>query len=233
MDEEVKPVDPFETYSLLAKQMHSLVLNPSFSDVSFEVEGKIIPAHKNILVCRSEYFRAMLSENGAFKESHQSSIYMNDMSYDIFVQVLHFVYTGHVDVTNLPYYTAVELMRAADEMNLTDLDKLCIFHIFEMMNQDNVIKIYKEAHIRNPVIQSVVTMCHDFMKDDFAYISRTEDFCSLSQELMIKIIENIIPKLTRLTSSQLNENPPPLEPIQPSQTIPERRSEADSDSDDD
>ena len=207
-------MDPLKTYSLLAKQMYSLVLNPSFSDVSFEVEGKIIPAHKNILVCRSEYFRAMLNENGAFKESHQSLIYMNHLSYDIFVQVLHFVYTGHLDVTNLPYYKAVELMRAADEMNLTDLDKLCIYHLFEMMNQDNVIKIYKEIHIRKPVIQSVVTMCHEFMKDNFAYISRTEEFCSLSQELTIKILENIIPKLTRLTSSQLNdEETPSLEPI--------------------
>ena len=231
VEEEVKEIDPLEGYSLLARQMHTLVLNEMFADVSFEVEGKKIPAHKNILVRRSEYFRAMLGERGAFRESHLSSIYISDMSYEIFVQVLHFIYTGHVDVSNLPYYTAVELMRAADLMNLGDLEKLCIMHLFEMMDQDNVVKIYKEAHVKNPVIQSVVNMCHDFMKDNFAYVSRSDDFCSLSQELMVKIIENIIPKLTRLTSSQLNENPPAPE-VQPSPTIPERQNESDSSDED-
>ena len=48
-------------------------------------------------------------------------------------------------------------------------------------------------------------MCHDEMSAKFAYISRTEDFCSLPQELMIKLIENIVPKLSRVTSVQINE----------------------------
>ncbi len=48
-------------------------------------------------------------------------------------------------------------------------------------------------------------MCHDEMSAKIAYISRTEDFCSLPQELMIKLIENIVPKLSRVTSVQIND----------------------------
>jgi hypothetical protein len=123
-------------------------------------------------------------------------------------QVLHFLYTGHVDLTKFPYYVAVELMRAADKMNLIELEKLCLFQLSLMINQDNVIKIYRETHDKSPIIQSVVQMCHDEMSAKFAYISRTTDFCSLPQELMIKIIENTVPKLTRLTSVQLESANP-------------------------
>ena len=63
-------------------------------------------------------------------------------------------------------------------------------------------------------------MCHDEMSAKFAYISRTEDFCSLPQELMIKLIENIVPKLSRVTSVQINEGSE-VAPIEIQPTIDE------------
>lgn len=202
---ETESDSQFKDYCLLSRQMHSLILSDLFTDVTFEVEGKKINAHRNILVSRSEYFRAMLSEHSQFKEAKSNApIYVPEITYDIFVQLLHYLYTGHVDMTNFPYYVAVELMRVADKMNLVELEKVCLFHLSLMINQDNVIKIYKEVHDKEPVIQSVVQMCYDEMSAKFAYISRTTDFCSLPQNLMIKIIENIVPKLQRLTSVQIN-----------------------------
>ena len=45
----------------------------------------------------------------------------------------------------------------------------------------------------------------------FAIVSKTDDFCSLPQELVIKIIENVVPKLTRVTSVQVSdENMPDM-----------------------
>ncbi len=43
------------------------------------------------------------------------------------------------------------------------------------------------------------------ISEKFAYISQTDDFCSLPQSLMIKIIENVVPRLTRVTSVQVNQ----------------------------
>lgn len=48
-------------------------------------------------------------------------------------------------------------------------------------------------------------MCHDLILYKFAYVSKTDDFCSLPQELVIKIIENVVPKLTRVTSVQVSD----------------------------
>ena len=87
-----------------------------FADVVFEVEGKHVSAHRNILVSRSEYFRAMLSEKSKFKEatlnaknldSHLlSPIYIGDITYTIFIQVLNFIYTGHIDSNNFAHNIA-------------------------------------------------------------------------------------------------------------------------------
>jgi hypothetical protein len=37
--------------------MGKMLLNPTFSDVEFVVEGQSFPAHRAILSARSEYFR--------------------------------------------------------------------------------------------------------------------------------------------------------------------------------
>jgi len=41
--------------------------------------------------------------------------------------------------------------------------------------------------------------------EKFAFISQTDAFCSLPQELMITIIQNVIPRLNRVTSVQVNQ----------------------------
>ena len=111
-----RPADPLAEYSLLSRQLHAIVGSDLFADVVFEVEGKHVAAHRNILVSRSEYFRAMLSEKSKFKEAtlnakihdnHSlSPIYIGDITYTIFMQVLNFIYTGHIDSTNFPHNIA-------------------------------------------------------------------------------------------------------------------------------
>ena len=206
----------FKDYSLYARQLFSLIKNELFADVFFEVEGQIIPAHRNILVYRSEYFKAMLGSNCYFKESLELNksqnnktqlkpIYIKDMKFDVFVQIINFLYTGHIyDHTNIPFHVLLDIMRSADLMNLSSLVNLCLFHFSEMINPDNVIKIYKEANEYPDVLHSVIIMCHDLLTTNFAKISRSADFCSLPQEPMLKIIENVVPRLTRLNSEIIN-----------------------------
>lgn len=38
-------------------QMRSLICNESFSDITFVIEGKRVPAHKAIVCTRCDYFR--------------------------------------------------------------------------------------------------------------------------------------------------------------------------------
>lgn len=202
-----KQEEKFRDYSLLARHLHSLIENELFADVYFEVEGRIIPAHRNILTFRSDYFRAMLSKS--FKEyeliTSHNPIYLKNLSYDVFVQILTYLYTGHVECKQLPIHVFIDIFRAADLMNLTKMAKLCLFHLSEIINQHNVIKIYKEAcESQNQALDDVLVLCYEVIMANFSFISRTEEFCSLQQDLMLKMIENVVPKLARLTSSQIN-----------------------------
>ena len=205
--------DVFKSYSTYARHLFSLIKSDLFADVHFEVEGEIIPAHRNILVYRSEYFKNMIGLNGRFKEAfelnknaHIQPIYIKDISYDVFMQVINYLYTGHLyDHAHIPFHTLLGLMKAADMMNLCVLEKLCLFHLSEMIHADNVIKIYKEAYESPDVLKNVISMCHDVITTKFSYISRGADFCSLPQEPMLKIIESVVPRLTRLNSEQVND----------------------------
>ena len=68
---ENQKADVFKNYSLFSRHLYGLIKNELFADVFFEVEGEIVPAHRNILVYRSDYFKAMICSNGAFKESFE------------------------------------------------------------------------------------------------------------------------------------------------------------------
>ncbi len=109
VEKKVKPKDPLEDYALLPRQLHQLVGSDLFSDVMFEVEGRRVAAHRNILVARSEYFRAMLAEERGFveaKECEKGPVYIGDVTFEIFMQVMNFVYTGHVDERNFTHSVA-------------------------------------------------------------------------------------------------------------------------------
>jgi hypothetical protein len=202
-----------QDYSLLSRNLNSLIENDLFADVYFEVEGRVIPAHRNILVCRSDYFRAMLGSHAAFKESaapHNSPehpIYIKDIRYDEFYQILSYLYTGHIEVASLPYDVIIGLMKLADSMNLCELEQLCLFQLSSLMSQDNVIKIFKEAYELSPeILKNVIQLCFDVIAASFSHVSRSADFCALPQDLMLRIIENVVPKLARLNSVQVDSN---------------------------
>lgn len=116
-------------YGDLSKQMNKLVANELFADVFFEVEGKRVPAHRNILSSRSDYFSAMLSSAAHFRESNkQSPIYIPNVKYEVFIQVLSFLYTGYVDFRKLSI-DILDLIRTADLFNLIKLEELILNHI--------------------------------------------------------------------------------------------------------
>ncbi len=48
------------------------------------------------------------------------------------------------------------MIRAADKMNLTQLEQLCVFHVSTMVNADNVCAIYKEIHEKKPIVEPLV-----------------------------------------------------------------------------
>ncbi|CEG48058.1 Kelch repeat-containing proteins [Plasmopara halstedii] len=65
-----------------------------FADISFLVEGRVIYAHKLILAALSARFRAMFSSG--FRETHEAQIVIPDMRCEVFLLLLEYLYTGHI-----------------------------------------------------------------------------------------------------------------------------------------
>jgi hypothetical protein len=101
-------------------------------------------------------------------------------------------------------------MHVADQMNLTELEQLCLYQLSESLDESNVIAVYVEANEGPKQLDKVLEMCYDVIQANFARVSRSGAFCALSQALMLKIIENVVPKLNRLTSEQLSPTSQPI-----------------------
>ncbi len=63
------------------ERVSSLFLNQSESNITFKVENQLIPAHKQILMKKSQYFANLFNSSD---ESKQDLIEIQDCEYDVF-----------------------------------------------------------------------------------------------------------------------------------------------------
>mmetsp|Transcript_37564 Transcript_37564/g.33624 ORF Transcript_37564/g.33624 Transcript_37564/m.33624 type:complete len:83 (+) Transcript_37564:1065-1313(+) len=82
--------------------MSNLVNNQAFSDIIFkfktETKNEIIYAHK-VLLLRIPYFSAMFL--GEMKESKQTEITIEKISYSTFLELIRYIYTDKVEVKDI------------------------------------------------------------------------------------------------------------------------------------
>uniref|UniRef100_A0A1D1XMP4 BTB/POZ and MATH domain-containing protein 2 n=1 Tax=Anthurium amnicola TaxID=1678845 RepID=A0A1D1XMP4_9ARAE len=107
-------------------------------DISFEVDGEIISAHKLVLAARSPVFKAQLF--GPMKDGNTKCIKVEDMEASIFKALLHFIYWDSLpdmeELTGLSAKCASTLMSqhllvAADRYAIERLRLLCEANLFE------------------------------------------------------------------------------------------------------
>jgi N-acetylneuraminic acid mutarotase len=155
-------------------EMESSIDNPQFSDVSFEVEGRVVHAHKVILSARSEYFRLMFT-SGCREEFTKASIPIPDVRYDVFRCVLAFLYTGKA--RDVEPAMAVEVLGVANLYAIDPLKRVCADVIMRSLCVQNVAAIlqaadtYGVAHLR--------AHCLAFMVEHFGEVVRSDGFREL------------------------------------------------------
>lgn len=91
------------------------------SDVKFDIGSHSIPAHRALLVCRSDVMRAMLT--GPFSEEQRRCVQLRGTSEEALMTFLEFVYTG--EVHTLSERNTMEVLALADQFCLPRLLSLC------------------------------------------------------------------------------------------------------------
>ena len=149
----------------LVADLTRLINNPDLSDVTFLVEGQEVHANKSILAVRSEYFKVMLygrmreglissgdegdgeEEYTIAKKTCRGPIELQDVSHDVFLKVLEYLYTDAVRDITLDI--GVSLLIISERFMLDRLKGLCEDSIRRDLSVDNVTGIYIASHRHN------------------------------------------------------------------------------------
>jgi len=129
----------------LSTSFKSLMISSDFSDIAFLLEdNKVVHAHK-VIVARSPYLCSMIS-NG-MKESHQELILLKDISSDVFLSILHYLYTDTLPEQSQDH--VIELLAISNLYLMYDLKFACEIEIAKALTFENVSEVFCHARLHN------------------------------------------------------------------------------------
>jgi hypothetical protein len=98
-----------------------------------------------MLYSRSEYFRKMF--DAGMREAVEQEILVPDVSYNVFLSVMEYLYTGRVTIRE--GRVAVNLLQAADMFGLDGLRAQCVEKVESAITVDNAAFICEVANTHN------------------------------------------------------------------------------------
>ena len=151
--------------------------NEQFCDVVLEVcngENQArFNAHRVVLSAASPFFYSAL--NSDMKESKEGLIRLEDTSKIAIEQLLDYLYTGHVDVTQ---HNAFDLLKIADFLVIPSLKEVSSKVIIQTLSSSNCLMVYYLAvNYRCIELQE---KARDFIHANFTRVVEHEDFLNLT-----------------------------------------------------
>ncbi len=180
-------VDNVETETSLSKDMARILKTEEFSDIEFEVEGKILKAHRNVMISRSSYFKGMLCEN-LKQDRLNKPIHIDNISYVGFRALLFYLYTGNIE-DDLVCEIVCELMRISKWYDLEDLNQKGYEYIQGKLSIDNILDIYICSSTIEPKLDDVENVCLKFIAKNFYQLHERPAFKSLPVNILIAITQ--------------------------------------------
>ena len=141
-----------ELSSDFGKLYEKTLLNPAIDDfggypkpdITFNVEGEKIHAHKTILAIGCSYFNTLLY--GEMKEASQDEIVIKDVNASDFKLVVKFLYTGKIDCSNTSIDECIRLAMLTNYYDISNLTNFLERKYSTSINEQNALPCYKMAH---------------------------------------------------------------------------------------
>lgn len=156
-----------KSYSRLEEfdKFEKLLSNDDFSDAIIAFNGKNLYAHKCILASRSPVFNAMFKHD--MKEKNQSLVKIEDIEFEVFQELIRFIYTGKV---NNVEKIVCQLLTAAEKYSVEGLKTLCEDVMCSDINKANALEYLCAANMNNAtnaeakIISWISTCLEDFVE---------------------------------------------------------------------
>jgi len=188
----------------IMKRLDSQRRREHFCDVILEVgfgdDQALLKAHRIVLCAASPFFYNAL--NSEMREKKEGVIRLKDASKALMEEVLEYMYTGHVDITE---QNAYELMAVADYFIMRSLKLLSSKFIEQTLSISNCIMVYYSS-VKYQCAE-LQERARSFILANFMAVTESEDFLSLntkqveewiaSDEIIVKGEEEVFMTILR------------------------------------
>ncbi|XP_002024810.2 BTB/POZ domain-containing protein 9 [Drosophila persimilis] len=176
--------DDIDVVDRVELDMGRLCMNDLYSDVEFLVEDHRLPAHRNILAVRSEYFSAMLY--GDMAESKQREIRLN-VPVDAFKKILGYIYTGTLPLSKLDVDQILDLLNLVHFFGLQNVEAAIEKNLQQNASLSNICKILNAAHRYS--MNGLRKNCLNFMDCKASDVLQHASFAMLCKESLEEVLE--------------------------------------------
>lgn len=164
----------------LTDRLEILRNNERFCDVIVEVKGKEFKAHKAVLAAASPFFLTLLESNMRESNEHLIKIELEEATASIMQDVLKYVYTGNVSVTE---ESAHNQIATADYLFLPGLKSLACDFLKGILVTENCVFNYYFAERYQ--CKNLEEECRELIKSDFSAVMETDDFLNLEAKQVL------------------------------------------------
>jgi hypothetical protein len=148
-------------------------------------EWKILNGHKCILAARSPVFKAMFQSHT--RENETGRIEITDISYEVFREVLIYMYSDTISSNTVLDMMADALLLAASKYQVIGLQMTCEDYLSNQINSDNTIEMLILAdHVQSSMLKDRNL---NFIAKNYELVSQLNGFEKLSTELLNEIAE--------------------------------------------
>ncbi|XP_063993125.1 BTB/POZ domain-containing protein 9 [Diachasmimorpha longicaudata] len=168
----------------LSEDIGALYLSDEYSDVTLIVSGQRFNGHRVILAARSQYFRALLF--GGLKESTQEEIELKGTTLPAFKELLKYIYTGHLSLTNEREETILDILGLAHQYGFLELEMAISDYLKEILNIKNVCLIFDATRLYQ--LDRLTKVCHEYMDKHALEVIKHESFLQLSANAVKELV---------------------------------------------
>lgn len=154
--------------ALVERRLRHFFNDEEFSDVTFLVQGRKIYAHKMILSMVSNYFRTMFTSG--FRETESGEVEIPDCSYDAFIAVVEYIYTGGLPnfgdtriETSARLGRVVDILELSNRFCLNHLKEICETELQDAVNSDTVEYLLQVA--QDSFSAQLQLICEHFLRN--------------------------------------------------------------------
>ena len=170
--------------SSLKDDLSSLVGSRQFADIQFIIQGTTIYAHHCILFARNPVFSRLWFEGGMI-ESVTRQVVIDNVSVDIFKQLLIYIYSGNVQLSSVEQ--ALDLICVSDRYFIDTLKTNCESYITSNITNEDVLDVLQVAE--NCRLYQLKDLCLSLIVNNISILANKEaELLRLPQALVVSIL---------------------------------------------